>query len=141
MGDGSMAHNVLIVDDSASMRKIIRKTLTLSGFQVGTCVEAANGKEALRALEQQPVDLVLSDVNMPELDGVALRQDARWRDLPVVIISTETSEDVVNEALELGARGYLRKPFRPEQVRSCLAEIMGEPDGLELARNDEGCDF
>lgn len=140
-----MAYNVLIVDDSASMRKIIRKTLSLSGFQVGTCVEAANGKEALEMLPQHPVDLVLSDINMPEMNGVEflwqLRQDARWKHLPVVMITTETSEAIVKEAIELGARGYLRKPFRPEQIRSCLSEIMGEPNAEELARNDEGCDF
>lgn len=140
-----MAYNVLIVDDSASMRKIIRKTLSLSGFQVGTCVEAANGKEALEMLPQHPVDLVLSDINMPEMNGVEflwqLRQDARWKRLPVVMITTETSEAIVKEAIELGARGYLRKPFRPEQIRSCLSEIMGEPNAEELARDDEGCDF
>lgn len=140
-----MAYNVLIVDDSASMRKIIRKTLSLSGFQVGTCVEAANGKEALEILPQHPVDLVLSDINMPEMNGVEflwqLRQDARWKHLPVVMITTETSEAIVKEAIELGARGYLRKPFRPEQIRSCLSEIMGEPNAEELARDDEGCDF
>ncbi|PIU32927.1 MAG: response regulator [Syntrophobacteraceae bacterium CG07_land_8_20_14_0_80_61_8] len=140
-----MAYNILIVDDSASMRKIIRKTLSLSGFQVGACVEAANGKEALEILQQHPVDLVLSDINMPEMNGVEflwqLRQDPRWKQLPVVMITTETSEKIVKEAIELGARGYLRKPFRPEQIRSCLTEIMGEPDAEDLARNDEGCDF
>jgi len=140
-----MAYNILIVDDSASMRKIIRKTLSLSGFQVGACVEAANGKEALEILQQHPVDLVLSDINMPEMNGVEflwqLRQDPRWKQLPVVMITTETSEEIVKEAIELGARGYLRKPFRPEQIRSCLTEIMGEPDAEDLARNDEGCDF
>jgi len=140
-----MAYNILIVDDSASMRKIIRKTLSLSGFQVGACVEAANGKEALEILQQHPVDLVLSDINMPEMNGVEflwqLRQDPRWKQLPVVMITTETSEKIVKEAIELGARGYLRKPFRPEQIRSCLTEIMGGPDAEDLARNDEGCDF
>ncbi|OIP90517.1 MAG: two-component system response regulator [Syntrophobacteraceae bacterium CG2_30_61_12] len=140
-----MAYNILIVDDSASMRKIIRKTLSLSGFQVGACVEAANGKEALEILQQHPVDLVLSDINMPEMNGVEflwqLRQDPRWKQLPVVMITTETSEEIVKEAIELGARGYLRKPFRPEQIRSCLTEIMGGPDAEDLARNDEGCDF
>jgi len=140
-----MAYNILIVDDSASMRKIIRKTLSLSGFQVGACVEAANGKEALEILQQHPVDLVLSDINMPEMNGVEflwqLRHDPRWKQLPVVMITTETSEKIVKEAIELGARGYLRKPFRPEQIRSCLTEIMGEPDAEDLARNDEGCDF
>lgn len=140
-----MAYDVLIVDDSASMRKIIRKTLILSGFQVGTCVEAANGKEALEVLGQHAVDLVLSDVNMPEMNGVeflwALHQDPHWRDLPVIMITTESSENVISEAMELGARGYLRKPFRPEQIRSRLTAIMGEPDAKDMAGDDEGCDF
>lgn len=140
-----MPYDVLIVDDSGSMRKVIKKVLQLSGFQVGECLEAANGRDALKVLARHEVDLILSDINMPEMNGVdllrVLRRQAQWHDLPVVFITTETSETALKEALALGAKGYLRKPFRPESILSLLTEIMGEPDGFEVASDNEGCDF
>ncbi len=138
-------YRVLIVDDSASMRKIVRKVLLASGFQVAECFEAEHGIEALEVLEQHPVDLVLTDINMPEMNGVEfmreLRKNELWEDLPVVLITTETRKALLKEAISLGARGYLRKPFKPETIRSLLTDIMGEPDDVSMAADDEGCDF
>lgn len=140
-----MGYNVLIVDDSASMRKIVRKVLAASGFDVANLVEAGNGREALRALRDHPIDLVLTDINMPVMNGVeflrTIRQHNAWRDLPVIMITTEGREDFLKKAFDLGAKGYLRKPFRPEAIRSILAEVMGEPDGAEMEGEDDGCDF
>lgn len=140
-----MSYNIMIVDDSRSMRKVIRKVLDLSGFQIGEYVEAGNGQEALDLLENHWIDVVLSDIHMPVMDGFgfirALRDNQSWSDLPVVFITTESNEDRLQEAMELGARGYIRKPFQPEEIRSLLCQIMGEADGVIRTISDEGCDF
>ena len=135
---------VMVVDDHPVIRRGLTAFLRVVPDLELAC-EAANGSRALAMLAQSAPDVILMDMVMPEMNGVEflwqLRQDPRWKQLPVVMITTETSEEIVKEAIELGARGYLRKPFRPEQIRSCLTEIMGGPDAEDLARNDEGCDF
>lgn len=140
-----MSYNVLIVDDSKSMRKVIKKILHLSGMRNGEFLEASNGQEALEVLESHWVDLILSDIHMPVMDGLgllhALKENEMWKDLPVVFVTTEANEVRLKEVLALGARGYLRKPFRPEDIRPLLAKIMGENNELRVAGSDEGCDF
>ena len=99
-----MSYNVLIVDDSRSMRKVIRKTLQLSGFELGECLEASNGQEALDILEGKWIDLILSDVHMPVMDGVgfirSLREKDICRDTPVVFVTTEANEDRLNQLMD-----------------------------------------
>jgi two-component system, chemotaxis family, chemotaxis protein CheY len=140
-----MPYNILIVDDSGSMRKVIKKILRLSGFKMGDCLEAGNGQEALDMLNNHWVDLILSDIHMPVMDGFgllrALREHDGWSDLPVVLITTEANEDRIREAMSLGAKGYVRKPFRPEEIRAYLLKIMGDTDGDDVAAGDEECDF
>jgi two-component system chemotaxis response regulator CheY len=140
-----MSYNILIVDDSRSMRRVIRKVLDLSGFQIGECLEAGNGQEALDVLENHWIDLVLSDIHMPVMDGYgfirAVRSNNSWTDLPVVFITTESNEDRLHEVMELGAKGYIRKPFQPEEIRSLLCQVMGEANGNARSISDEGCDF
>lgn len=140
-----MSYNVLIVDDSRSMRSVIKKMLSLSGFQVGEYLEASNGREALDMLENNWIDLVLSDVHMPVMDGLgllrAMNAAGLLKDLPVVLVTTEANEERLSEAMALGARGYLRKPFRPEEIRGLLSEILGGSDVFGLASGTEGCDF
>ncbi len=112
-----MAYNVLIVDDSATMRALVRKVLSISGLELGECFEGANGLEALEILEQNWVDLVLSDLHMPEMDGAAfvkaLRQNQMWQTIPVVLITTEGRQEVLAPFFEHGIQGYIRKPFHP----------------------------
>ena len=140
-----MSYNVMIVDDSKSMRKVILKTLQLSGFQIGECLEASNGQEALDILEGKWIDLILSDVHMPVMDGFgfirSLREKDICRDTPVVFVTTEANEDRLNQLMALGGTGYIRKPFRPEEIRALLSRIMGETDGFRMQTNVEGCDF
>jgi two-component system chemotaxis response regulator CheY len=140
-----MAYNVLIVDDSKSMRKVILKTLRVSGFQLGECLEASNGQEALDVLEGRWIDLILSDVHMPVMDGFgfirSLKQKDIFKDTPVVFVTTEASEDRLNELMALGASGYIRKPFRPEEIGAFLGGIMGETDGFRMGTSVEGSDF
>ncbi len=139
-----MAYNVLIVDDSASMRKVIRKILRISGFDLGEIFEASNGQEALEILESNWVDLILSDIHMPVMDGLTflaeLRKKEDFKDIPLVFITTESAEEKLNKAMSLGAQGYIRKPFEPEQIREYLKGIMGEPV-YAVGGIDEGSDF
>ncbi len=140
-----MPYNVLIVDDSKSMRQILRKILVVSGFKLGECLEASNGEEALRLLEDNWVDLILSDIHMPVMDGFgllrSLREHEDWSDLPVVLVTTESNEHRIQEAIALGAKGYIRKPFKPEEIRAHLNEIIGESDGDGTAFGDGESDF
>ncbi len=140
-----MAYNILIVDDSKSMRSVILKTLILSGFPVGETLQASNGVEALEILEGRWVDLLLLDVHMPMMNGLELlehlRENANFSDLPVVFITTEANQSRLEMLMELGARAYLRKPFRPEEMRSVLSKVMGETDGSPVAGASEGFDF
>ncbi len=141
-----MAFNVLIVDDSSSMRAVIKKIIKISGFKVGEFWEAADGKEALDVLQDQWVDLVLTDINMPNMDGLELVSVMKGKEMlksiPVVMVTTESSEQRVNEAMGLGASGYIKKPFLPEEIKQTLGSIMGEAeDGEEFDEEFEGGDF
>ena len=119
-----MAYNVLIVDDSKTMRTVIKKTVAMSGFEIGECWEAGDGLEALEVLDDHWVDIILTDLNMPRMNGLefiqALKQDDGYKDIPVVLITTEGSEPRVQEARALGIQGYIQKPFYPEAIRDAL---------------------
>jgi two-component system chemotaxis response regulator CheY len=119
---------VLIVDDSAVMRKIVERSLRQAGIEILEVLEAGNGVEGLAAIQQCPVDLILSDINMPAMDGLEFLQGLRCLDnaknTPVVMITTEGSESRVVEALSAGARGYIRKPFTPDQVKERVTPLL-----------------
>lgn len=119
---------VLIVDDSAVMRKIVERSLRQAGLDLKEVLEAGNGVEGLAAVQQGGVDLILSDINMPAMDGLEFLQCLRSLDnaknTPVVMITTEGSESRVVEALTAGARGYIRKPFTPDQVKERVAPLL-----------------
>ncbi len=119
---------VLIVDDSAVMRKIVERSLRQAGIEILEVLEAGNGVEGLAALQQTGVDLILSDINMPAMDGLEFLQGLRCLDnsknTPVVMITTEGSESRVVEALSAGARGYIRKPFTPDQVKERVTPLL-----------------
>jgi len=142
-----MAFNVLIVDDSLSMRSVIKKTIKVSGFKVGEYFEAADGKEALKILADAWVDLVLTDINMPNMNGLELiatmHEDQTLRSIPVVMVTTEGSEKSVQKSMEMGAKGYIKKPFQPEDIKRVLNSIMGEAEDGESSddESDEGFDF
>jgi len=140
-----MSINVLLVDDSRSMRSVIRKTVQISGIDVGEFYEASTGTEALDMLRDNWVDLILSDVHMPEMNGLellrTLKEDDILKSIPVVMITTEGRDDRVNEAFRVGAAGYLKKPFTPEQIKEKLMEILGEQNVRAPAGDLEGCDF
>lgn len=124
-----MGKAILIVDDSATMRQMIKRVLTLSGLDIGVTYEAGNGIAAFAQLGQHSIDLVMLDINMPTMNGVQflkrLRDDPRLRDIPVIVVSTEGSETRLRQLLDFGARAVLRKPFLPEQARAALEPILG----------------
>ena len=138
-----MAYNILIVDDSAPMRAVIKKVVKASGFNSGQIYEASNGKEALGLLEKEWLDIVLTDYNMPEMDGLMLLKEMQkhetFKSIPVVMITTEGSKQRVEEFLEKGAMAYIRKPFSPEEIKDKLNQIMGETsDDVERESPDVG---
>ncbi len=131
-----MSINVLVVDDSILIRQVIRKVVRQVGIDLGEFLEAGDGQEALGIITQKHVDLVLSDINMPGMDGIEmlmqLRQIESKETLPVIMVSTEGSKERINEALEMGASGYVLKPFTPEKLASQLVAL-----GLMNNENDD----
>lgn len=120
--------SVLIVDDSAVMRKIVERSLRLAGVDIERVLEADNGASALTLLEKGLPDMIFSDINMPTMDGLEFIRRFQGvtgaRGVPVVMITTEGSQSRVMEALSLGAQGYIRKPFTPEQVRTQVIPLL-----------------
>ena len=122
----------LIVDDSSVMRKIVERSLLRAGIDMAQVFEAGNGAEALGVLQQNKVDLILCDINMPVMDGLEFVKQLpgveNAKGVPVVMITTEGSEGHVVQALSAGARGYIRKPFTPEQVKEHVLPLLaGKP--------------
>jgi two-component system chemotaxis response regulator CheY len=119
----------LIIDDSSVMRKIVERSLRQAGIELSKVFEAGNGAEALGVLKENQVDLILCDINMPVMDGLEFIKQlpgvANAKGVPVVMITTEGSESHVVQALSCGARGYIRKPFTPEQVREQVMPVLG----------------
>jgi two-component system, chemotaxis family, chemotaxis protein CheY len=130
-----MESNVLVVDDSAAIRKILQRVLRQTDMAIGAVYEAGDGQQAIEALKANPVDLVLSDINMPVMDGLqllaAIKGVPEWRQIPVVMITTEGGETKVGEAVRLGASGYVRKPFTADQIKEKLTGLL-EPSGIRL---------
>ena len=123
-----MESDVLVVDDSAAIRKILQRVLRQTGIAIRTIHEAGDGQQALEVLKAQRIDLVLTDINMPVMDGLQLlatiKSTPSWKPIPVVMITTEGGEAKVSEAVKLGAAGYVRKPFTADQIKEKLAGIL-----------------
>ena len=118
----------LIVDESSVMRKIVERSLRQAGLELLEVQEAASGAEALEVLRASKVDLILSDINMPSMDGLEFLRQIQAQELapgvPVVMITTESSEEHVKQAIQAGARGYLRKPFTADQVKDRVLSLL-----------------
>lgn len=124
-----MPYNILVVDDSQTVRAVIRKTLDLAGVEVGEIHEAGNGQEALDILRDNWLDLVFADINMPVMTGIEMvdrmSADGLLKTVPVVIISTEGSATRVEQLKAKGVSAYIRKPFTPEIIREVVDEVLG----------------
>ena len=123
-----MALNIMIVDDSPVMRTFVRKVVQLTGLPVGECCEAGDGEAALKALQGCWMDLVLTDINMPRMNGEEfvrrMESDELLRDIPVIVLSTDSSDQRIQHMLQLGARGYVTKPFLPETLRDEVERVL-----------------
>ena len=123
-----MPLDVLIVDDSAAIRKILQRVLTQTDIQLGQVHEAGDGLEALSVLEKNKVNLILSDINMPNMDGLQflgkVKSQDEFKAVPVIMITTEGNQTKVMEAVQLGAAGYVRKPFTAEQIKEKLTGLI-----------------
>lgn len=127
-----MSLNILIVDDSSTVRAIIAKALRLADIDVGGLLEAGNGQEALDLLAKEWVDLVFADINMPVMDGIEMvehmRADELHRTTPIIVVTTEGSAERVRQLKEMGVNAYIRKPFTPEMIRNAIESVIGEQD-------------
>lgn len=123
-----MGKTVLIVDDSNTMRKIVSRALRQAGIEFDEILEAGDGQEALAVLADKQVDIVLSDINMPNMNGLeflkAKAEDPAIKGIPVVMISTETGADIINEAKSYGAIGAVKKPFTPDLINATLGPLL-----------------
>lgn len=126
-----MAHQILVVEDSAAMRTFIASTVEEIGDV--TVTEAASGFEALKALPRKQFDLIITDINMPDIHGLELirfiRENQRYASTPLIIVSTESSRRDRERGLALGANAYLVKPFTPEQLRQCVERYLAGEQG------------
>jgi two-component system chemotaxis response regulator CheY len=124
-----LGHNILIVDDSATTRAVIKRTLKMADIPLHQVLEAPNGKAALEVLECVKVDLVLADLHMPQMTGVemaaAMHANPAMRGIPVVVVSAEPNvEKLQRLTSEAGIRGYVRKPFTPEQIAVAVRSVL-----------------
>ncbi|MCH8219202.1 MAG: response regulator [Planctomycetes bacterium] len=123
-----MSKSLLIVDDSATMRKIIMRSIRMSGLQFDTTEEAGNGVEALEKLKASPVDIILCDVNMPEMNGTELVKKVRemdsCKDTKIVMVSTESSQEFIDNLIAEGANDYITKPFTPDKFQEKLSPFV-----------------
>ena len=123
-----MAKSLMIVDDSATMRKIIMRTVRMSGLEFERTEEAGNGVEALEKLNTDPVDVMLCDINMPEMSGTEVVKKVRelpaCADTKIIMVSTESSQELIDSLLADGANGYITKPFTPEKFQEKLSPLM-----------------
>jgi two-component system chemotaxis response regulator CheY len=120
-----MAKTILIVDDSATLRQVVAMALRDAGYHV---VEASDGKEGLNRLDAQPVQLIISDVNMPNMDGIAFLKAVKQRPdskfTPVIMLTTENGDSKKQEGQAAGARAWVVKPFQPAQMLAAVAKLM-----------------
>ncbi len=124
-----MAKSLMIVDDSATMRKIIMRTVRMSGLEFERTEEAGNGAEAIEKLTADPVDIILCDVNMPEMGGLEMVKKVRsdipaCADTKIIMVSTESSQELIDGVIADGADGYVTKPFTPEKFQEKLSPFM-----------------
>lgn len=141
-----MIYSILIVDDSLPMRSVIKKTLGAAGYGGSEILEAQNGQEALDMMRHNWVDVVLTDYNMPVMNGLDFilkaKKEDLLRDIPFIVVSTEGNKDRIAQFMESGAAGYVTKPFTAESIRDVMVTILGEgEDEDSIDESDDDLDF
>lgn len=121
-----MSKTVMVVDDSASVRQMVSFTLRQHGLEI---IEAANGSEALAKLSKKSINMLITDVNMPELDGISLvrkvRENTSYKFIPIIILTTEFTSEKKHEGRTAGATGWIVKPFKPDQLLAVVKKVLG----------------
>ncbi|MBU0969266.1 MAG: response regulator [Proteobacteria bacterium] len=139
-----MSYSILIVDDSLPMRSVIKRTLKAAGYGNSELLEAADGKQAMELMKNNWIDLVITDYNMPVMNGLefvkAIKKQDLSKEIPVVVVSTEGNESKIKEFMDCGAVGYITKPFTPEAIRDLIVRILGEAN-YEETLDDGPTDF
>jgi len=127
------------------MRKVVMKIIEMSGFPVNQFHEAGNGLEGLECCREQPVDLIVTDLNMPGMDGLTfieqLHQDPDLRQIPVIIVSTEGRAEIVDEAKDLGVVEFINKPFQAETIAKTMYRMLGVENDVRNDGTSETPDF
>lgn len=141
-----MTVNILVVDDSLPMRSVIIKTIKASGFGSASFFEAENGMKAMEVLRSEWMDLVITDYNMPDMNGGELisemKKDDTLSTVPVIVVTTEGSREKMQELTEKGADSYIKKPFTPEMIKEKLTDLLGEmQDENSIESGDDDLDF
>ena len=128
-----MSYKILIVDDSPLMRTMMKKSIAIAGIPTESIQEAGHGVEALAILKASPIDLVFSDLHMPEMNGIelveAMASQGLLKSIPVVIVSSDRSQKHIARLKEIGVRAYLTKPFRPEDISQVFKIVFGSSEG------------
>ncbi|MCX7965641.1 MAG: response regulator [Syntrophorhabdaceae bacterium] len=121
-----MTKTIMTVDDSASIRQMISFTLRKEGYET---IEAVDGVDALNKLKNKTVHMIITDLNMPNLDGIGLIKDLRsnpsYRFIPIIMLTTESQESKKMEGRQAGATGWIVKPFKPEQLIAVIKKVLG----------------
>jgi two-component system, chemotaxis family, chemotaxis protein CheY len=133
-----MSYNLLVVDDSALMRQMIKRVIAMSGVEVGAVFEAADGLEAIAVLGREWIDVVFADLHMPRMSGIQLVERMSADNLlvttPVVIVSSDRSQTQMEQLKAKGIRAYIEKPFKPETFRDVVADVLASHRGGSHAR-------
>jgi two-component system chemotaxis response regulator CheY len=128
-----MGYNLLIIDDSAVTRKVIRRAITMTGLELNEVFEAQDGIEALAVLRENWVDVVFADLNMPRMSGTELiakmAEDNLLDSIPVIVVTSDRNQPRLTELKNRGVRAHLNKPFRPEELRDVMAQIFSNLTG------------
>ena len=141
-----MPYNILVVDDSSSMRKVLKKTIIMCGIGEINFSEAGNGKEALEVISKEWIDVIFTDLNMPIMSGYelvsALRNDESVNHTPIIVVTSDTNAENSEEVVKSNIKHIIYKPFRPEEVRTLLLNLLGMEDMPNEENSDsEGLDF
>lgn len=122
--------DILIVDDSRAMRNFIKRSLSMTTIEIGSVYEAENGLEGLKQLDEHSVEFIFSDINMPIMDGAVfvgeLAKSETKKKIPVIVVSTDSSAERKSQMYSLGAKGYIAKPFSPEQLEQEVIRLLWE---------------
>ncbi len=137
--------DILIVDDSRSALFMLKKVISLSGAPIGNILTAGNGLEAIDVLQEQMVDLIMTDIHMPDMDGFQLieylKKNHAFKHIPIIVITTEGRDKYITKAKTLGAVDYIKKPFQPERVKQVILQTLGVEENDTNVDDFEAGDF